>query len=118
MGWATDIHACTTSASPPPEGSPQGARPPAPDSGFPATRTADFLANTVVSPDNRDVSAEPTGEAYFSYAWLTCVDPTTLNHSITVQLDLSRRSMIGVASYGAEIPPIGLRLPTSWRCKL
>jgi hypothetical protein len=52
MGWATDIYACTTSASPPPEGSPQGARPPAPDSGFPVTRTADFPSRTVTSPGN------------------------------------------------------------------
>jgi hypothetical protein len=46
MGWATGIHACTTSASPPPEGSLPGARSPAPNSRFLATGTQDFPAHT------------------------------------------------------------------------
>lgn len=69
MGWATDIHACTTSASPPPEGSAQGARSPAPDSGFPATGAAEFLFSMVASPGNSPHAQVIHGSSHGAEIW-------------------------------------------------
>lgn len=112
MGWATGIHACTTSASPPPEGSLQGARPPAPDSGFPAIGTVGFLAGAI----NR------LGKRVASAGSIAAGSSVTPNHDTTwyqqIISGLSRRSAEShshVGCHGTELRPLGQGIDVIWR---
>src|SRR5437763_13587210 len=116
MEWGTEIRAGITSASPPPGCPVQGAASLAPDSGFQATGTADFLAIAVAPPGNRGMPTAPITEACFSYVPVNCAAITALDRSITFHLDRSHRHhIVDVMCHGTETAPIGQYPRVIWR---
>lgn len=117
MGWATDIQACTTYASPPPEGSLQGARSPAPDSGFPAMGAPDFLTGAIDRPSKRVPFAYSIAARTYSSVTLNHDDTTWYRQIIVGPSQPSAQSPSYVGCHGAEFRPPGQGTDVMWRCE-
>jgi hypothetical protein len=115
MGRGTGIDTGTISAPPLPDGPAQATWSSAPDSGFQAAGTADFLADAINSPGDRGAFAESIAEGCFS-----CL---TLNHDHTTWY---QRIIMGLSPRSAqshphnsrcdtEIRPLGLGASVVWR---